>query len=176
MADRGPIPAGTVLKKWKIGEKLGSGACSDVYAVTPLQPDPKLNCTSYAMKISPLPPPASSAASRKKKKKTNEERNADALYAEQLLYSSAQLYHKGIPQIPLGCYGEDKGYRFFVMERLGRNLSDVVKTHGPIVETVAARLGLDMVYTHPVLYSCGCCIDSRNICSLISLSFCTADE
>lgn len=138
--------------------------------MTPVKADKKFQNDSYAMKLSPLPVIVKKKGGPKRKK-TEAERNADALYAEQLLYASAQLYHRGIPKVPMGCYGEDQvrntkprnritdpfhqGYRFFVLERLGRTLSDVIESGGPIPEKTAARLGIDMVFHYTITYVCG---------------------
>ena len=76
--------------------------------MTSVKANGKLPNDSYAMKLSPLPVIVKKKGGPKKKK-TQAERNADALYAEQLLYASAQLNnHHGIPKVPMGCYGEDQ--------------------------------------------------------------------
>ncbi|RLO01086.1 hypothetical protein DYB28_005176 [Aphanomyces astaci] len=104
------LAKGTILKNWVVGDKLGSGACSDVYAVT----SKSNSAESFAMKLSPIPPPS------KSKKKTHAARSADALYAEHLLYVNTLQGIPGIPALPTtGAYGEDKGYRFLVIQRLG---------------------------------------------------------
>lgn len=59
----------------------------------------------FVMKISPVDPPISL---RTKRKKTDRERNADALYAEQLLYRTYLNDHPGIPKLPDRACGEDK--------------------------------------------------------------------
>ncbi|KDO33657.1 CK1/CK1 protein kinase [Saprolegnia parasitica CBS 223.65] len=133
-----PLKEGLQLKQWVLGEKLGSGACSDVYEVAPLKGGQR-----YAMKVSPIPAPA---AGKKKRKKTHADRSADALYAEHLLYVNSLAGHAGIPTLPAsGAYGEDKGYRFLVLERLGRTLEDVKVAHGRLPETTVARLGLEIM-------------------------------
>lgn len=38
-----------------------------------------------------------------------------------------------------------QGFRFLVMERLGRTLGDIVSEHGAIPSSTAARLGLEIV-------------------------------
>ncbi|RHZ34430.1 hypothetical protein DYB26_012174 [Aphanomyces astaci] len=132
------LAKGTILKNWVVGDKLGSGACSDVYAVTS-----KSNSSeSFAMKLSPIPPPS------KSKKKTHAARSADALYAEHLLYVNTLQGIPGIPALPTtGAYGEDKGYRFLVIQRLGRTLEQVKTANGgTLPESTVARLGLEIVY------------------------------
>ncbi|RLN63730.1 hypothetical protein BBJ29_008254 [Phytophthora kernoviae] len=138
---------GTTLKTWVLGKKLGSGACSDVYAVEPVRPLGSDNRHRYVMKLSPLPQLPPAKLKNKKRKKTPEERNADALYAEHLLYKNYLRDQPGIPYLPMGAYGEDKGYRFLVIERLGRTLETVLKEQGPIPSRTAARLGQDILET-----------------------------
>ncbi|KAF1329547.1 Leucine rich repeat protein, partial [Globisporangium splendens] len=99
------------------------------------------------MKVSPIPEILPSKAKNKKRKKTSAERNADALYAEHLLYQSYLRDHPRVPKIPDGAYGEDKGYRFLVLERLGRTLETVLQEEGPIPSATAARLGLELIDT-----------------------------
>ncbi|ETW07962.1 CK1/CK1 protein kinase [Aphanomyces invadans] len=129
------LAKGTILKNWVLGDKLGSGACSDVYVVTPKEN----SAETYAMKLSPIPPPS--------KKKTHAARSADALYAEHLLYVNTLQGLEGIPALPAtGAYGEDKGYRFLVLERLGRTLEQVKTTHGgKLPEGTVSRLGLNIL-------------------------------
>ncbi|KAF4028661.1 Protein kinase domain [Phytophthora infestans] len=119
---------GTTLKSWRLGKKLGSGACSDVYAVEPMSP-------------------LSRDAGQQERKKTPAERNADALYAEHLLYKNHLRDQPGIPYVPMGAYGEDKGYRFLVIERLGRTLETVLQEQGPVSSATAARLGQEILET-----------------------------
>ncbi|OQR94175.1 casein kinase I [Achlya hypogyna] len=134
-----PLRKGLELKQWLLGDKLGSGACSDVYEVTLA----KGNGQRYAMKVSPIPVVA---AGKKKRKKTHADRSADALYAEHLLYVNTLGGHRGIPSLPpSGAYGEDKGYRFLVLQRLGRTLEGVKQAHGRLPEAVVARVGLEIL-------------------------------
>ncbi|OQS06847.1 casein kinase I [Thraustotheca clavata] len=151
------LERGTVLKQWVLGEKLGSGACSDVYEGR----DAHVECIAcfhvvsngdgnvYAMKVSPIPPPT-----KKKRKKSHADRSADALYAEHLLYVNHLSGHAGIPVLPAsGAYGEDKGYRFLVLEKLGRTLEDVKKSYGTLPEATIARIGLDLLDIFKFLHS-----------------------
>jgi len=167
------LAKGMQIKNWILGEKLGSGACSDVYvgkeivcvygvylvdsSLTVFSVVYPANTTgsadeSYAMKISPLSS-GNAASSKKKRKKTPAERNADALYAEHLLYLNSINGHRGIPSLPpTGAYGEDQGYRYLVIQRLGRTLEDVRRSVGGIPEKTAARLGLDIVSSRRYYY------------------------
>lgn len=128
----------------------------------------------FVMKVSRIPDIPASKAKNKKRKKTPAERNADALYAEYLIYQSCLRDHARVPRLPDGAYGEDKvreqhaakcvrwrmvnrtnsrvsvssqGYRFLVLERLGRTLDRVLQDEGPIPSATAARLGLEILDT-----------------------------
>ncbi|RQM09640.1 hypothetical protein DD237_006646 [Peronospora effusa] len=157
---------GLTLKTWLLGKKVGSGACSDVYiasnlpdalifivilflcvaveSIIPLGSDAN---RQYVMKLSPLPQLPAAKLKNKKRKKTQAERNADALYAEHLLYKNHLRDQSGIPYVPLGAYGEDQGYRFLVIERLGRTLETVLQEQGPVPSHTAARLGQEILKT-----------------------------
>lgn len=76
-----------------------------VESVTPLGSDAG---REFVMKLSPLPQLPAAKIKNKKRKKTPAERNADALYAEHLLYKNHLRDQRGIPYVPLGAYGEDK--------------------------------------------------------------------
>ncbi|KAE9016959.1 hypothetical protein PR003_g12441 [Phytophthora rubi] len=138
---------GTTLKTWRLGKKLGSGACSDVYAVESVSSLGSDAGREFVMKLSPLPQLPAAKLKNKKRKKTPAERNADALYAEHLLYKNHLRDQPGIPYVPMGAYGEDKGYRFLVIERLGRTLETVLQEQGPVPSGTAARLGLEILDT-----------------------------
>ncbi|OWZ24142.1 Casein kinase I [Phytophthora megakarya] len=138
---------GTMLKTWRLGKKLGSGACSDVYAVESVNPLGSDEGRQFVLKLSPLPQLPAAKLKNKKRKKTPAERNADALYAEHLLYKNHLRDQPGIPYVPMGAYGEDKGYRFLVIERLGRTLETVLQEQGPTPSRTAARLGQEILET-----------------------------
>ena len=129
---------GLQLKHWKIGEKLGSGACSEVYLATSSSSSKDV---SYAMKISAVPPKGPV-----KKKKTNAQRFADAIYAEHLLYNTVLQHHPAFPPRPkMYNYGEEQGVRYLVLERLGQTLGQVLNENGPISERSASFLGQEML-------------------------------
>lgn len=62
----------------------------------------------FVMKVSQVPVVSATAKKNKKRKKTPAERNADALYAEYLVYQSCLRGHARAPSLPDGAYGEDK--------------------------------------------------------------------
>lgn len=98
------------------------------------------------MKLTELPQIPPQKLKNKKRKKTPAERNADTLYAEHLLYTKLGDL-PGIPFVPMGGYGEDQGYRFLVIERLGRTLETVLQEQGPVPSATAARLGQEILET-----------------------------
>jgi hypothetical protein len=112
------------------------------FVVKPLSKNSSSIAKEFVMKLSPIPVIANK---NKKKKKTPAERNADALYAEHLIYQNFLRGVDGFAELPTGAYGEDKGYRFLVIERLGKTLDDIHKEKGPIPSKTAARLGLEIV-------------------------------
>ncbi|POM60872.1 CK1/CK1 protein Kinase, partial [Phytophthora palmivora] len=91
---------GTTLKTWRLGKKLGSGACSDVYAVESVSSLGTDAGREFVMKLSPLPQLPAAKLKNKKRKKTPAERNVDALYAEHLLYKNHLRDQPGIPYVP----------------------------------------------------------------------------
>lgn len=118
--------------------------------------------------MSPLVQLPAAKLKNKKRKKTPAERHADALYAEHLLYQNHLRGRAGVPFVPHGAYGEDKvaafiyllffmretsslsanarqGFRFLVIERLGRTLEAVLRENGPVPPSTAARLGFSIV-------------------------------
>lgn len=73
-----------------------------------MRPTSATGTTRFVMKVSPLPTLSAAASKNKKRKKTPAERNADALYAEYLVYQSCLRDHARAPSLPDGAYGEDK--------------------------------------------------------------------
>jgi hypothetical protein len=105
---------GVQLNDWVLGKRLGAGSCSEVYEgnivkwiylrnLLAFMRDPTTELP-FAIKISPLPivPRAKSKFNRKK---TNQERHADALYSEYMVYCALRG-HEGISEVPLNAYGE----------------------------------------------------------------------
>ena len=125
---------GLNLDNWTLGKKLGSGGCADVYEAY-LKDS---SCLDYVIKVSALP--------RKKSTKADKDqiRIANLLYAENMIYRNFYK-QKNFASIPLRAYGEKNGYRYLVMERLGRTLGDVVRDEGPINESTVSRIGLELI-------------------------------
>ncbi len=129
---------GKTLKTWIVGKKLGAGACATVYSVSPSSPISNSPVSEYVMKLVSLPP------NKKGKKNKEQDRLANLLYAENLVYN--QLHKQpGFPYVPLRAYGEADGCRYLVLQRLGRNLEEVLRQEGCITSQAAARLGLELI-------------------------------
>lgn len=137
---------GKTLKTWTVGKKLGAGACATVYSVQSSMPSSLDPSSGFVMKLVALPP------NKKGKKNKEQDRIANLLYAENMIYN--QLHKQsGFPYVPLRAYGEADGYRFLVIQRLGRNLCDVLKHEGVITSSAAARLGLELIRPIEFLHS-----------------------
>jgi hypothetical protein len=92
-----PSPVGSQILKgkqprWKVGEQLGSGACSTVHLLEDIDGSP----TDFAIKMAPVP--------KKKTKKGNskEEINETLLYFENMVYHNQVQDIQGtiIPKLP----------------------------------------------------------------------------
>lgn len=92
---------------WKIGKKLGSGACGSVHElVVPTNrakstsSSSSSSSTSWAIKVAPLPA-SKAAGTGKKRKKTPEERNADLILHEYTTLQNAGSQMRGtmVPEI-----------------------------------------------------------------------------
>lgn len=109
-----PSPVGIEISKgkrtWKVGKKLGSGACATVCALKSIDNGSSIE-TDFAVKMAPL--------AKKKTKKGNSpaELNAKLLYYEQLVYSTQfrPLQGNFIPTTPSASskdppiYGDENG-------------------------------------------------------------------
>jgi len=114
-------------RKWKIGKVLGSGACATVCALKYINSG-RCEETDYAVKLAPL--------AKKKTRKGNspEEMNEKLLYYEQLVYTTQFRTLQGvfIPSAPSASskdppiYGDERGYRYFVMERMDSTISSII--------------------------------------------------
>ena len=123
--------SGLVLsKRWKLGALLGEGACGQVFEVADITGTQ--NQHAWVMKLAPLPPaPAPGAARKKNKTHDAMKRNADTLYMEQLVYKNYLMGVPNVPELPVTLsYGEDQGFRFLVMQRLGQDLTQAFQAHG----------------------------------------------
>lgn len=135
------------LKNWIVGDKLGEGACAAVYeakCATELKKHDKGK--EFAIKIAKLPLKGSRGFKQQM-------RIVDTLYAEYLFYRKHSFENDGMPDIPDNAYGEDKGYRFLVIECLGRSLKDAFLQDGKFSEIKAAQIGIDILKIIQKLHS-----------------------
>eukprot|EP00980_Cylindrotheca_fusiformis_P007206 scaffold1525_cov142-Cylindrotheca_fusiformis.AAC.6 len=109
--------------KWRVGRKLGSGACASVHALEEVDGTP----TEYAIKLAPVPKKIT------KKKTSVDEVNARTLYYEHVVYRNQFQDILGIylPRLPSydkapPSNGEAGGFRFLIMERMEHELSHIV--------------------------------------------------
>ena len=124
-------------QKWKLGPQLGSGACGTVYALHRHSIKDSKQNHSFVIKIAPIPPSTFASSTSKKRKKTAEEKNADLLFHEHILYLNVLNTLRGsmVPEIPLpgysssvppscgefSCIKDSKGsmkFRYLIMERM----------------------------------------------------------
>lgn len=119
---------------WKIGQKLGSGACASVHSLETIDGKP----TEYAVKVVPVP------TKKTKKQNSEPEVNARLIYFEHLVYSNMIPDIRGIyvPKIPISAkdppsHGEAGGYKFMTIERMDCEISQIVpillKTKGTTI-------------------------------------------
>lgn len=135
-----------IIKNWKLGEKIGEGACGSVFDAIPEVAPKNVPDSGFVAKVVALP------ANPKTKKGKEQMRIANTLYAEYMVYS--KLFGiKGIPYLPLKAYGDSNGYRYLVMEKLGRTLGEVVEQEGPIVQPTAARIGIELITCLEAIHS-----------------------
>lgn len=135
MAD---LPPGTLFEgRWRLGRKIGEGACAKVYEVTPV--NPAHADFPLVAKVIQLPKAGSKSAKDKEQR-----RLCDTLYHEYNVCVNNFHDLECIPRRPLRFYGEADGYRYLVMEKLESDLSDVAK-RGETTASQAGRLGLQIL-------------------------------
>ncbi|CAM9494455.1 unnamed protein product, partial [Discosporangium mesarthrocarpum] len=131
---------------WRLGTRVGAGACSEVYEA---ECDGDL-LGSFVAKVSPLP--EKRGTETKKRKRSEEELNADVLHGEYSLYSGFLRGHPNIPSMPESCYGDDKGLRFLILERLGNDLGSLVGSNGSLPVARVRDLGGQMLTALRILH------------------------
>lgn len=139
---------GELLKKWKVGTYIGSGACASIYNAEYSSSLNKLDKDkSYIIKIAKMP-------SKSEKGYKQKVRVVDTIYSEYLQYQQFQQSKlTGVPHMPMYAYGEDKGYRFLVIEKLGYTLLEDLKTNGCFESTRAAWIGIELIKTIKQLHT-----------------------
>ena len=93
------ILIGPSNRQWRVGKRLGSGACGYVHELVKAHRGKTDSDLEYVVKLAPLPPPSKS----KKRKKTAVERNADLLFYEFTLYRNLFNNLRGnmVPDLPI---------------------------------------------------------------------------
>ncbi len=93
------ILIGPSNRQWRVGKRLGSGACGYVHELVKAHGGSTGSDLDYVVKLAPLPPPSKS----KKRKKSAIERNADLLFYEFTLYRNVfnDLRGNMVPDLPI---------------------------------------------------------------------------
>ena len=102
--------------KWILGRKLGEGAYAEVFEASNADSNGNADAIGrLVVKCVKLPTGKGKMASLQKSV-------ADTLYYENTLYNGVLIGFKYAPKLPLGAYGNDKGYRYLLMQRLDCDL------------------------------------------------------
>ena len=142
---------GLQLNTWAIGKKIGEGNCADVYqVVSTISLEYNYDrVKEFVIKIAKVPTKPNGRSTKAYK---DAMRLADTLHSEYMVYNKLHGID-GIPYVPIRAYGECKGYRYLVVERLERSLEDILQTNGPLQSSVAARYGSQMIKVLQTLHS-----------------------
>jgi pSer/pThr/pTyr-binding forkhead associated (FHA) protein len=121
--------------KWRVGKKVGSGACATVHALEEIDG----TATEFAIKLAPIP------VKTTKKKNSEAEINATRIYYEHVVYRNQfqDILGEYLPNLPSyskgpPSHGEAGGYRYLIMEKMQQELSQIVplllrKASGPSI-------------------------------------------
>ncbi|CAN0117800.1 unnamed protein product, partial [Phaeothamnion confervicola] len=112
-------------KSWKLGAKLGAGACGEVFAATLHSPEGNGASDNglWVAKVAQLPP---AKIGNGKAKKSEAEKAANALYGEHTLYRGHLHQFKYAPSLPEhGGFGNCDGLRFLIMQRMRIDLEQL---------------------------------------------------
>lgn len=127
------LRSGTVLGgRWRLGTVIGEGACGKVYSVnSTLVANPS---EGYDMVIKVIP----TGVPGKPKLSKIQERVANTLNYEYMLYTGLLLAFDSKPRLPDRFYGVDQGVRYLVMERLEQDLvAYASQVPRPTIEKIA---------------------------------------
>lgn len=136
------LQEGTVFKnRWKVGKKVGEGACASVHCVEDLvNKSSGSNSIKYVIKCIPLPTGGKTSKSFKTMTQL-----CNTLYYEYTLYRSHLADLSCRPATPAtDFYGEDCGYRYLVIQRLDMDLAHFARDSKPTSKDVAA-IGLQIL-------------------------------
>jgi serine/threonine protein kinase len=143
--------AGVVLSDlWKIENLIGEGACAKVYKVTLAKGSAaaaRLPAVDYDL-VAKVVPLSSTATGGTKKAagvtKKEQARLCNTLYYEYVLYTGMLYGFPCMARRPDKFYGEDKGVRYLVMEKLDTDLLNLARRQQLSVSTVG-NIGLQML-------------------------------
>ena len=137
----------TLRGRWRVGPKLGEGACASVYEVEDLR---KGSAMKLVVKCSPLPVGGKKSANYKAMLNAY-----NTLYYEYTLYNGHLAQFKYRPSHPeVDFYGEDKGVRYIVIQRLKEDLSHIAK-RTQVTREWLADVGLQILEGMEMLHSKG---------------------
>lgn len=128
---------GVVLDgRWRVGRKIGEGACAKVYEVTAVSGD--TGDYNLVAKVIPLSKGSKSAKDKEQK------RLCDTLYHEYNIYVNNLYQFPYAARRPMKFYGESEGHRYLVMEKLDYDLSFLAK-QGNLTVSSIAKIGLQLL-------------------------------
>ena len=147
------VPAGlpkgteTLGIYWDVGEKLGAGAFSTVYAASRRD----INDEDWVLKVSTYTEPTQSSKKSSKQRKALLAANAGAnlLFWEYNVYRAYLTGVKGVPAHPKdrSWYGKSDGFAYLALERLyGGTLTSRCASHGVAAATVC-KVGAQLIET-----------------------------
>ena len=134
---------GKRLGAWTLGRKLGCGAFATVFEVTG---------TEYVAKVIQLP----TAAPSNKKLFKEQTDISNSLYKEYILYNGGNTLSQFslCPRRPSqGSYGNDKGYRYLLMEKLDLDLGQYAKLNPSLSDV--AEIGFQLIKGFKELHQLG---------------------
>jgi len=137
--------------KWTLGNKLGEGAFAEVFEVFRQDDDKRSDFVAKCIPISKGKSKGKANADAKRQKSM-----VDSLFYEHTLYNGLLLGFKFAPLIPKYAYGEDKGYRYLIMQRLDMDLQHFCRlsSNGPSIKSIA-NLGLQILEGLEILHKKG---------------------
>lgn len=128
---------GVVLDgRWRVGRKIGEGACAKVYEVTAVLGD--TGDYNLVAKVIPLSKGSKSAKDKEQK------RLCDTLYHEYNIYVNNLYQFPYAARRPMKFYGESEGHRYLVMEKLDYDLSFLAK-QGNLTVSSIAKIGIQLL-------------------------------
>lgn len=148
----GDLSRGTRLGPWKVGKRIGEGACAKVY-------EAELGSGSSSDVSYPVVAKVIPLGSGKGKKLKDTTRVCNTLNYEKDLYNGMLLDFPFRPQNPYrGFFGDDKelGVRYLVLERLGCDLTDYATgSSSPPSHTDVATIGIQILEGMRLLHNKG---------------------